>query len=88
MRSLGDYLGALLGSIAFSLLLMPSVGLVRTTALFGLAQLVAGFVVHRIVFGASPGVRLRWVVGIVVAFGLGAIWVAAHGIDGMTERAL
>jgi spermidine synthase len=37
-----DYLGALAVSVAFPLMLVPQLGLIRTGLLFGLAQCVGG----------------------------------------------
>ncbi len=42
-----DYVGALLGSLAFPLLLLPFLGLVRTGALFGLLNLAVAFLALR-----------------------------------------
>jgi predicted membrane-bound spermidine synthase len=83
-----DYAGALIGSIAFSLVLMPSLGLVRTTATFGLFQIIAGFAVHYVAYGSSRRVHWRWLVGGTIAVALALIWVMAGYVDAMTERAL
>ncbi len=54
-----DYAGALLGSLAFSLLLVPKLGLVRASLLCGLLNASAGLVVSYLLQGRSGAVDNR-----------------------------
>jgi len=64
-----DYIGALAASLLFPLFLVPKLGLVRTSLLFGLLNAVVGlwstYLLERIV-GATSGLRLRCVAVILV----------------------
>lgn len=83
-----DYVGALAGSLGFSLLLMPTLGLVRTTLTLGLFNLgAAGYVL--IALGAKrSGVGIRATVCSLVATGLAVAWCFASRIEDLTERPL
>jgi spermidine synthase len=52
-----DYVGALLGSLAFPLLLLPFLGLVRTGALFGLLNLAVAFLALSFLADRVPRAR-------------------------------
>jgi spermidine synthase len=82
-RALGvDYVGALLGSLGFSLLLLPGLGLVRTSLLLGVMDAVSAFASCHVLtksdssLGASLGKRRIGAVVLVlillVLFGFGA----------------
>lgn len=60
-----DYLGALLGSLLFPLLLLPHLGLVRSGALLGLMNVAVGALALRMLGGEVRG--------------RGALWLAAAG---------
>ncbi len=67
-----DYLGALVGSLLFSLVLVPRLGLVRTSLLFGMLNAVVGvastwFVSERP--SELRGVRVRGFVCLAILFG-------------------
>ena len=54
-KALGvDYVGALLGSIGFSLLLLPGVGLVRTSLLLGMLDALSAFASCVVLHGDDP----------------------------------
>jgi spermidine synthase len=71
-RALGfDYAGALIGSVGFSLLLLPTFGLAKTTTVCGLLNAGVGLVSTWLLFGSTPTEKhdlasLRWVGAIVV----------------------
>ena len=50
-----DYVGALVGSVLFSLVLMPRLGLVRTSLVFGLLNAAAGITSTWLVDEGEPG---------------------------------
>lgn len=83
-----DYAGALLGSLGFSLLLMPTVGLVRTTLTLGLFNLGAASYVMWSLGRKQPGMRLRGVLTVGVATALVGVWIFAERIEALTERPL
>ncbi len=83
-----DYLGALAGSLGFSFLLMPTLGLVRTTIALGLLNLaVAAYVMHMLGW-ARAGMKLRAVVSVGVGVVLIGLWWAASDVEAITERPL
>ena len=51
-----DYAGALIASLAFPLLLLPRLGLVRTSALFGLLNLAVAAVAVKVLMTQRAGV--------------------------------
>lgn len=64
-----DYAGALLGSVGFSLVLMPRLGLVRTTLVLGLLEALAAGYVTLSFRGCDGSMRVRAIVsGVVAAF--------------------
>ncbi len=66
-----DYVGALLGSILFPLVLLPHLGLVRTAAFLGLINLAVAFWAMSIMAQELSGVRrMKWcgaLIGLVLA---------------------
>ncbi len=52
-----DYLGALIGSLLFSLVLVPRLGLVRTSLLFGLLNALVGIASTYFIFSEPGGPR-------------------------------
>lgn len=85
-----DYVGALLGSVLFALLFVPTLGLTRTSLLFGILNAVvavgATFTLRSLI---SPRVvRGLRVVAVLVAVGLGALFVEADRFTLWTEQDL
>ncbi len=81
-RALGfDYVGALLGSLGFSLWFVPHVGLVQTALLCGMLNAGVGLASTWLLVGTLPSERqtfrrLRWL-GALVVVGLGTgVWFA------------
>lgn len=79
-----DYLGALLGGLAFPFLLLPALGLVKGTVATGVLNLVAGTVVVMWLFKRSLS-RVSWVgIGtlvVAVAVVLSVVWWRADAIE-------
>jgi spermidine synthase len=75
-----DYVGALLGSVLFPLVLLPHLGLVRTAALLGLINLAVAFVAMHIMGSSIQGNRQLKTVGL----GIGLVLMAVFGTAGMT----
>ena len=61
-----DYVGALLGSILFPLVLLPYMGLVRTAALLGLVNLAVAFVAMKLMADNLRGRRAMQAWGVIV----------------------
>jgi spermidine synthase len=83
-----DYAGALAGSLGFSFLLMPTLGLVRTTLTLGLFNLAAAAYVMASLGREQKGMRLRAVVSVGVMAVLLLLWRWASHIEAITERPL
>lgn len=83
-----DYAGALFGSLGFSLLLLPNVGLARTTLTLGLLNLAAASYVMRRLGRQQPGMRLRSLVAAGVAAGLMVVLLFADRVEALTELPL
>jgi spermidine synthase len=67
-----DYLGALVASLLFPILLVPHLGLVRTSLLFGLASAAVGLWstwLFRPLIGPAPDLEVKGVVAILVLSG-------------------
>ncbi|WP_394838369.1 polyamine aminopropyltransferase [Pendulispora rubella] len=79
-----DYLGALVGSLLFSLLLVPKLGLVRTSLAFGLLNAVVGIASTWYV-GGGPEMRGARVRGFVIAAILLAAFTQAERITAAAE---
>ena len=80
-----DYIGALLASLIFPLVLVPQLGLIRTSLVFGALNLaVAAVVLAR--FPETRPYRRRFGVGIGAALlGLGVLFVFANKLLAYTE---
>jgi spermidine synthase len=69
-----DYLGALVASVMFALVLVPTIGLIRTSLLFGLLNAVVGLVSTFLLTpeteGELDGTRIRSVIVIAILLGL------------------
>ncbi len=85
-----DYVGALVGSLAFALVLVPKLGLIRTSLLFGMLNAAVALLGTRILSSLlSRGERLRLQVGAVaILLGLGALLTQAESITRFTEDEL
>ena len=64
-----DYIGALIGSVGFPLLLLPSLGLFRSSFAIGLLNISVAIIALVLLGGSHPKVRWAWIpaVGVVVA---------------------
>ncbi|WP_035566062.1 polyamine aminopropyltransferase [Hymenobacter sp. IS2118] len=80
-----DYVGALLASLIFPMVLVPQLGLIRTSLLFGAMNLVvAAVVLGR--FAETRPYRRQFTAGIVVSLlGLGTLFVLADKLLAHTE---
>ncbi len=79
-----DYVGALLGGLAFPFLLMPVFGQLKGALVVGAVNAVAGLALVGTVFRADLGRRARLALGagsVVVALCLGYAWVTAHDFE-------
>jgi spermidine synthase len=92
-RALGfDYIGALLGSLGFSLWLLPQFGLAQTALVCGLLNASVGLLSTWLLEGQSPTEsrslrRLRWL-GLVLMAGLGIVLWMAEPLTRLGERQL
>ncbi|MFH1809407.1 MAG: polyamine aminopropyltransferase, partial [Pseudomonadota bacterium] len=83
-----DYVGALIGSLLFPLVLVPWLGLIRSAFLFGLLNVgVAGLALWRLGDEMAHPKRLRWIAG-VTALGLSAGLITAGGLTRFAEDRL
>lgn len=84
-----DYVGALVGSVLFSLVLVPRLGLVRTSLLFGLLNAIVGIASSYMLDNPKApklrGVRAR---GVLVALGLAIAISQANRITSLGEEAI
>jgi spermidine synthase len=90
-RALGfDYVGALLGSLAFSLWLMPQFGLAQTALICGILNASVGLASTWLLVANTPVERRmfrrsRWA-GIIIILGLGTALWAAETLTRIGER--
>ncbi len=85
-----DYVGALLASLLFALVLVPERGLTRTSLLFGLLNAgvaLAGTRILRPVLRPAD-VRRVWIGGVLIALLLGAGLLRSEKLQAVTEQAL
>jgi spermidine synthase len=80
-----DYVGALIGSLLFSLLLVPKLGLVRTSLVFGLLNAVVGIASTWFVGGVGTELRGARARGFVVATILIVAFTQSERITTMSE---
>lgn len=82
-----DYIGALAASLMFPLLLVPQLGLVRTSLLFGICNALVGFwgtyLLRPLLAGSLGGLRLRAIVVIAI---LGTGMVQADRLTNLAEE--
>jgi spermidine synthase len=80
-----DYAGALAGSLAFSLVLLPRLGLVRATLLVGLVHAASAGVLGAVLAWRDRGMRARLVLCGAVCVGLSVAMAASERIDALVE---
>ncbi|WP_064447956.1 polyamine aminopropyltransferase [Micromonospora sp. NBRC 110037] len=86
-----DYVGALLGGLAFPFLLIPAFGQLKGALVVGAVNAVAGVVLVFTVFRADLSRRARAALGAataVVGLLLGYAWVTAHDFEVTTRQQL
>ncbi|MEU5910987.1 polyamine aminopropyltransferase [Micromonospora sp. NPDC047527] len=86
-----DYIGALLGGLAFPFLLIPVFGQLKGALLVGAVNAVAGVALVCTVFRAELSRRARLVIGagsVVVALCLGYAWVTAADFEVSSRQQL
>lgn len=81
-----DYIGALFASILFPLLLIPYLGLIKTSFLFGMMNVSVALWVLYALGENSPWNRLHKMSAIVVIIGLTMGFVYADSVMGFAER--
>jgi len=82
-----DYAGALAGSLAFSLVMMPRLGLVRATLVLGLLEAAAAWFVGWYE-GRGPGARVRRVAAVITFLLLAVLVALAPRIEAAWEPLL
>lgn len=82
-----DYLGALLGSLAFSLWLLPSLGAMRTGTLFGIVGALAALLATKLFESLMEPAAVRRRAAVVLAV-LGAAFFAAEPLARVADEAL
>ncbi len=83
-----DYVGALLGSILFPLVLLPYMGLVRTAALLGLINLAVAFVAMHLMAHSLRGRRTMQTWAVMVGLLLAAVFSTAGTTTSWAEDQL
>lgn len=86
-----DYVGALLGGLAFPFLLLPLFGQIRGVLIVGAVNAVAGLVLIFTVFRKDLGAKSRWsltAVAAVVAVTLVAAYGYSHRFEAAAQQAL
>ncbi len=81
-----DYVGALLGSVLFPLLFLPHLGLVRSSALFGLLNLLVAAVALRIFRDEVPHRTLRTVTGGLALVLSGVLWTGGEATTWLEDQ--
>ena len=80
-----DYVGALLGSVLFPLVLLPYLGLVRTAALLGLLNLAVAFVAIELLKRDLHAIRQLRVAGGIIGVVLGITFATAGSTTSWAE---
>ena len=86
-----DYVGALLGGLAFPFLLLPFFGQIRGALIVGAINAIAGLVLIFTVFRADLGRKSRWglsVIAVVVAGSLVGAYVYSDRFEAAAQQAL
>lgn len=81
-----DYIGALLASLLFPLLLVPHLGLVRSSFLFGMLNIAVGLLSARVLRLHGPWARSTAAGGVVLFLLLFAGFLAADRFTAWSER--
>lgn len=81
-----DYLGALIASVAFPLVMLPYLGLVRTAALIGLINIAVAFVCAREFAPRIISARRLQLISIVSAAGLLGLFLTSVPLTNFLER--
>ncbi len=82
-----DYIGALLASLLFPLLLVPHLGLVRSSFLFGILNALVGLATLRLLRSEVPGAPWLEAAGLVILAALGGGFAGADRLLAWSERA-
>ena len=82
-----DYIGALLASLAFPLVLVPQLGLMRSAFLFGLLNIVVAIWTLHIFKGDLPWMRSLRAIGVFLAVGLVCGFAYAENLTTLAEVA-
>ena len=80
-----DYIGALLASLLFPLVLVPRLGLMRSSFLFGMLNVVVGMVSARVLGLGGGWARGTFFAGVLVLGGLGSGFVLSDRLMSWTE---
>lgn len=81
-----DYIGALLASLLFPLVLVPHLGLVRSSFLFGMLNVAVGLLSARVLRLSGPWARMTSLLGCGVFVVLFAGFLAADRFTSWSER--
>ena len=81
-----DYIGALLASLLFPLVLVPHLGLVRSSFLFGMLNVVVGLMSAWLLIPRGPQRRLLSVSGFLLLGGLLVGFIASERLMAWSER--
>lgn len=81
-----DYIGALLASLIFPFLLMPSIGLLKTSFLFGILNTIVGVMLIEYFRALLPSYRTLMVTAIFQLVFLSVGFAIADRIQGFTEE--
>lgn len=81
-----DYIGALLASLIFPFVLMPSIGLLKTSFLFGILNTVVGILLIEYFRSMLPAYRMLMTVAIIQLIVLGGGFALADRLQGVTEE--
>jgi spermidine synthase len=81
-----DYIGALLASLLFPLVLVPHLGLVRSSFFFGMLNVAVGLATLQLLVPRSQWKRLTWFGGMLLFGGLLAGFVVSERLMNWSER--
>ena len=83
-----DYIGALIGSVAFPLLLLPSLGLVRASFAIGVANVFVALMTMHFLRGRLPHARRLTAAAVAILFGLTILVALGSRIAGFAQQHL
>ncbi len=83
-----DYFGALIGSVAFPLMLLPSLGLVRASFAIGLANVLVALMTMHFLRNHLPNVKRLAAIAGVILFGLTALVMMSSRINAFAQQHL